>query len=177
MNFQSKAEQTLPLEFSWKSSSIFSSFNKRSCILGMDSSSFGIRFVDSSLSLWMRLIFAKSYDHANKFQFMKLSDSKGINLDWYNDKCVNKIEQPYACFTFSSFSSSFFIFCFMCFESSLYLTSCLSNSLKSSLHVLRSLSRSWFFKKIKKNQKKYWLSIIFECLNSENLLSHFSDYN
>lgn len=97
----------------------------------MLSSSFGIKFAEFSHSFVKSSIFDESYK-GNKVRKM----------------CVFNWNRSLFYRTFSSLSSSFFIFCFMCFRSSRYLTSCLSNSLNSSLQVLRSLSSSWIQDKV-----------------------------
>lgn len=50
-----------PLDCSWISSNSFSSSNKLSCRLGISSSSFGIKLVDSSESFSISSILAESY--------------------------------------------------------------------------------------------------------------------
>lgn len=125
-NKQNK-NQVPPFECSITSSSTFSSSTKSFCSSGMLSSSFGIRIVEFSLSFSKSTIFDESW------QKSKLWDK--MHLVHTNKKCI----WP----TFSSLSVSFLIFCFMCFKSSLYLTSSLSNCLNSSLHDLSSPSSSY----------------------------------
>lgn len=104
----------------------------------MLSSSFGIKFAEFSHSFVKSSIFDESYK-GNKVRKM----------------CVFNWNRSLFYRTFSSLSSSFFIFCFMCFRSSRYLTSCLSNSLNSSLQVLRSLSSSWIQDKVGQHINRY----------------------
>lgn len=107
-------------------------------------------FLIKKLLLQFRYLFLKFW---NQIRWLFILFYNLINLGWilkcgHNSGTCNalfeKQERDISMLqTLSILSSNFLTFCFKCLKSSLYFTSCLSNSLNFSLQDLMPLSSSW----------------------------------